>query len=127
MAQLIVDLNSVESMAMAIGIINNMSGGNLPTEGITQPEPVVEEPVVEEPVVEEDDGLAELMMDEPEPAGPTVEDIKAAFKALAVSKGKDAAMSTVQTIFGKLGVKKMDEIAEDKRSIVIQILEKAAA
>lgn len=136
MAQVIVAVDSIEEVQAGIALLSIIAAGfggevaitedvqeEVTIEGLEEVE--VEEVVLEE-TTQEDDDLSSLMEDELEPEGVTIDDIKAAFKNLAGKKKKEGAMEVINNIFKKLKVKKMDEIPEEKRELVVNILNKAA-
>lgn len=75
-----------------------------------------------------DDGMGDLddLMGEPEPEGVTVEDMKVAFQGLMDAKGRDVTKALINKAFTKMGVKKLEEIPEEKREAFVQVLNNAA-
>lgn len=124
MSQLKVDLLDAVSIAMALTILNSISSGT-PIAAVT---PGVTTAAVETVVEPEVDELGDLMGGEPEiPATPTVDDMKQSLQGMIDNKGRDEALALVKRVFTKLGVKKMDEIPDDKRQAFCTILNTAAA
>jgi len=61
------------------------------------------------------------------PKVPTLEDIKAAIGKAIAAKGKDKATEFLQTVLTKLKVVKLSAIPEEKRGMVIEVVEKWTA
>jgi hypothetical protein len=114
-----------EAMAVfvALGLI-------VPQEAEPMPTPEVNEAttpdVVEEDGLDELDDVDDLLDEEEEPAGPTIEDVKNAYKGLIEAKGKEDAQAVLKKILTKLKAKKLSDVSEDRWPAVVSALEKSA-
>jgi hypothetical protein len=131
MSVLKVDLTNVASMKLAAALIALVLSGNVMNGASAfKPEPDVAEEDISEPenetLSEEDGDLGDLLNDEQEEEGISVADVKAAITKLAKTKGTETMTRLMGQVFKKLGVKKLDEIPEDKRQTVIDVVAKAS-
>lgn len=131
MSKLTVDLNNKESMLLATAVISMLLG----TTSNPAPLSVPDDNGLDDGLGDmglglgAGDGLDDLLggAAEPEvPAFPTIDDMKVGLQGLIQAKGKDVALALVKKAFAKMGVNKMDEIADEKREMFIKYLAASA-
>lgn len=134
MAKVTVEVNSIEEIKAGIALLSIILAGfgQHVTQASGTTEIDAEQPETEEELdfgmeAEEEEEEIDLEEEEEEEVGPTVDDLKDAYKALVKAIGKEDALDTMKKIFAKLKVKKMEDIPVDKRPTVISILGKKSA